>query len=133
MILFYTYYALRYERIENVLIIHITAVVRWLLGPDLHMMHEFRASLPEECTFGMERCFNIPRYTYTLPTMEPFSEWLYHRSRQSIKEMYSYQRKTLQMIGYKGTCYLCVSNNLRMIGYKGKCNMCELNAADDEL
>ena len=138
------YYTWCCERIDYVINSLISATVRWLLGPDLQMMHEFRANLPEECTFGMERCFNLTRYTYTLPTMEPFAEWLYHRSRHSIKEMYRYQRKTLQMIsykgtyylgvrdtlqiiGYKGTYYLCVRNKLRMIGYKGTCYLCVRN------
>ena len=67
------------------------------------MVHEFVAEVPEECTFSMERSLNLHRFVFTQPALKPFSDWVHNnRSREYLKEMYSYHKKTLQMMFYKG-------------------------------
>ena len=84
----------------------ITDALREIMDSNMDMIHEFRPDLPEECTFPMERSLNLHRFVLTLPTMKPFEDWVYSRGHQYYKDMYSFQRKTLQMIGYKGVVYI---------------------------
>ena len=51
----------------------------------------------------MERSLNLHRFVFTQPALKPFSDWVHNnRSREYLKEMYSYHKKTLQMMFYKG-------------------------------
>ena len=65
--------------------------------------HELRAENPEECLFGLGRNFLQYYYHIRFPNFSSVEEWYYSLTQEELAEAYRYYKKTLQLIGYKGT------------------------------